>query len=132
MLAVFVHVHYLRYIIIFILVSSRYVAGNKNQGDLRTIGGIVDYLSSHGKEEKVAMEMAIKDSCAYVPLPCGVALHFMNSGKDPLKAASSGKVSSSCAFYTFKYFYFISTNFAALIMRLAVRTEDGFLSKDIS
>ncbi|XP_074346532.1 glutamate receptor 2.7-like [Apium graveolens] len=73
------------------MVSSPYVTANKNHGDVRTIGGIVDYLSSHGKEEKIAMEMAIKDSCAYVPMPCGVALHFMNSGKDPLEAASSVK-----------------------------------------
>nr|XP_017253603.1 PREDICTED: glutamate receptor 2.9-like [Daucus carota subsp. sativus] len=57
----------------------------------RTIGGIVDYSSAHGKEEKVAIKMAIEDCCAFVPLHRCVGLHFMNSGKDPLEAAASAK-----------------------------------------
>ena len=87
MLDFLVLVHALRNMIILILVCSSYVV------HARTIGGIVDYSSAHGKEEKVAMEMAIEDCCAIVPLHRCVGLHFMNSGKDPLEAASSGKVS---------------------------------------
>lgn len=100
MLGVLVHANALRCIIILILLFSPYVAVNENRGEhrpgeLRSIGGIVDYLSASGKEEKIAMEMAIDDCCAYAPLHCGVTLHLMNSGNDPLTAASSGKISSS-------------------------------------
>ncbi|KAK1368949.1 hypothetical protein POM88_035041 [Heracleum sosnowskyi] len=91
MLGVLLHANALRCIIIFIVVFSPYVAANGNGGELRPIGGIVDYLSSNGKEEKIAMEMAMEDICAYAPLHCGVTLSFMNSGNDPLKAASSAK-----------------------------------------
>lgn len=40
------------------------------------------------------MEMAIVDCYAHVPLHRRVALHVMDSGKDPLKAASSGNIPS--------------------------------------
>lgn len=89
----------LRYIIIHILASSRlYGAENANHRELGAIGGIVDYLSDNGEEEKIAMEMAMEDCCANVPLQCGVTLHIMDSGKDPLKAASSGLISTSFEF----------------------------------
>lgn len=79
--------HILRCVIIYVMVylpSS--IAGNRNHG----IGGISDYSSTYGKQQKIAMEMAIVDCYAYVPLHRRVALHVMDSGKDPLKAASSG------------------------------------------
>lgn len=124
MLGLLVHANALRCMIIFILVFSPYIAANGNHGELRPIGCIVDYLSGNGKEERIAMEMAIEDCCAYTPLHCGFALHFMNSGNDPLTAASSGKISSSFQFRTFKYHYFYQqekkkTSFAAFIMRFA-------------
>ncbi|KAK1393344.1 Glutamate receptor [Heracleum sosnowskyi] len=89
MLGVVVHDHVLRCIIIYLLVSSPSIASNSNHAKLQRIGGITDYSSGYGKQQRVAMEMAIVD--CYAPLHPRVTLHVMDSGKDPLKAASSAK-----------------------------------------
>ncbi|KAK1393345.1 hypothetical protein POM88_012401 [Heracleum sosnowskyi] len=90
MLGVVDHDHVLRCIIIYLLVSSPYIAANSKHAKLRGIGGIVDYSSIYGKQQKIAMEMAIVDCYSNVPLHLRAALHVMDSGNDPLKAASSG------------------------------------------
>lgn len=95
MLGFVVHDHVLRCIIIYLLVSSPSILANGNHAKVRRIGGITDYSSSYGKQQKIAMEMAIVDCYAHVPLHRRVALHAMDSGKDPLKAASSGNKPSS-------------------------------------
>ena len=52
------------------------------------VGAIVDQSSRIGKEEKIAMEIAIND--VYEKTNQSFHLHIMNSQKDPMQAALAG------------------------------------------
>ena len=61
-----------------------------------SIGVIVDYGSRVGKEEKVAMELAIDDF--YKKTNQRLVLRLRDSQGDPLRARLSGKISTITAF----------------------------------
>ena len=61
-----------------------------------SIGVIVDYGSRVGKEQKVAMELAIDDF--YNKTNQRLVLHSRDSHGDPLRARISGKISTITAF----------------------------------
>lgn len=72
------------------------VALEQHQFHKFSFGAIVDYGSRAGKEEKVAIKMAIKDFYTHFIQP--PTFHFKNSRGDPVQAASSGE--SFCLFCT--------------------------------
>ncbi|WOG91775.1 hypothetical protein DCAR_0311026 [Daucus carota subsp. sativus] len=92
MLGFRVHDRVFSCVFIYLLVSSFCNAASGNHAKLHAVGGIVDYSSVTGKQQKIAMEMAIVDYHAQVrQLHPRVVLHVMDSRKDPLRAASLAK-----------------------------------------
>ena len=95
MLGFRVHDRVFSCVFIYLLVSSFCNAASGNHAKLHAVGGIIDYSSVTGKQQKIAMEMAIVDYHAQVrQLHPRVVLHVMDSRKDPLRAASLGNLSS--------------------------------------
>ncbi|KAK3184039.1 hypothetical protein Dsin_031325 [Dipteronia sinensis] len=92
---------FLLFLIIFLLSSSNRATSNeeeeddgseKNQPDqFISLGAIVDFNSRAGKEEKVAMKMAVNDFFGHGGHLPTVLLHVKNSRGDPLQTASSAK-----------------------------------------
>lgn len=88
--------HFLSFVVLNVLFLSIATADGGtdfiNGADAKVIiGGIVDYGSRIGKEEQVAMEMAVEDVntlCSNLP---HIELLIKNSRGEPIQAALAGK-----------------------------------------
>ncbi|KAF8413793.1 hypothetical protein HHK36_001786 [Tetracentron sinense] len=83
--------HLLSFMVLLLLISSKSMADDREDPPPTSehfngrIGAIIDYNSRIGKEEKVAMEMAIQDfynTTSHRPF-----LHFRDSKREPVRAA---------------------------------------------
>lgn len=82
---------YLSLFMALILLFSR--KGTAEDPAKGIIGAIVDHTSRIGKEEKVAMEMAIDDFRLYSN--GSLCLHIENSQREPIQAALAGNYGSA-------------------------------------
>ncbi|KAM7495062.1 hypothetical protein LguiB_029671 [Lonicera macranthoides] len=83
MVGYFGHLAAFLFLFIFVILPSTLTASE----DVKlSVGAILDYTLLVGKEEKVAMEMAVADSNAASHYP-GIALHILYSGGDPIRAS---------------------------------------------
>lgn len=73
-----------------LMVGTEETRREREAVDIGRIGVIVDLASEAGKEEKLAMELAI-DSF-YKSTGCRLALHVKDSGDNPVRALSAGKL----------------------------------------
>lgn len=94
----FSHFHFLSSFLIFLLlISSKYnattfstAALQEHQHEEFSLGAILDYNSPAGKEEKVAIKMAMDDFFPPVSLHRST-LQLKKSRGEPVQAASSGE-----------------------------------------
>lgn len=92
------HIFSLFFIVLLLISSNGIPPTNANYYDALkehrhkefSLGAIVDYNSRAGKEEKVAIKMAMEDFFGHI-LSYRPTLHVMNSRGDPVQAASSGE-----------------------------------------
>lgn len=92
MVGYFGHLAAFLFLFIFVILPSTLTASE----DVKlSVGAILDYTMLVGKEEKVAMEMAVADSKA-ASHHQGIALHILDSCGDPIRAAASGE-NSTCS-----------------------------------
>ena len=75
----------------FLLILSFLPNLSSTQASSLGLRGIVDYGSREGREEKVAMEMAIDDFCAHSGRSCCPTLLVNDSQGDPLQTAFLGE-----------------------------------------
>ncbi|KAI9178079.1 hypothetical protein LWI28_022476 [Acer negundo] len=93
--------HISHFLLLFLLILSNRATSNAEEDDVSernqhherfiSLGAIVDYNSRAGKEEKVAMKMAVDDFFGHGSHRPTVLLHVKNSRGDPLQTASSAK-----------------------------------------